>query len=685
MAEMVFDGAVLDKLSLDELQQLLECMPGGVVVYRRVGEEILTINQAMIRIMGCRTREEFDTLTGGRFKGIVHPDDWERVQISIEGQLRQSSKKYDYVEYRVLRQDGEAWWTRDYGHLVKTTKYGEVFVVFVEDFTELHGKALDETIKGNRDDDALVKSQFEIVNALSRDYRNVYLVNVQKRSVRVLKLDGYVTSGLNNTQDVVYHYDSICEKYIQERVYSEDQDKMRAIMKLETVLAELQIEEEYEGPYRISENNEVHHCQFKYIRMSNDNLILAAFKNTDKAVAQEKKNQKVLEKALEEAEYANKAKTAFLNSVSHDIRTPMNAIVGFTGLAITHIDEKEQVVDYLHKIKTSSEHLLALINDVLEMSRIESGKLKIEPVPMCLPDLIQELETITSANVLEKKIHLQVDVTELSTRWIMADKLRLTQCLLNILSNAVKFTKQDGYICLKVKQVKQASEGKVCIEFLIKDTGIGMSRKFTKHIFEPFAREETATISGIPGTGLGMSITKNIVDAMGGKITVDSVVGKGSEFRVLIIFEVCDDKDEAVEEDTRALLQSTQDYGNKRILLAEDNHMNQEIAIAIIKDLGIMIDVVDDGLQAMERIKEVDAEYYDLILMDIQMPKMNGCEATRQIRRLKKEGASSIPIVAMTANAFEEDRQRAMTAGMNDFLTKPIDVDELQRIFTKYL
>ena len=394
------------------------------------------------------------------------------------------------------------------------------------------------------------------------------------------------------------------------------------------------------------------------------------------------KSQKKLKAALKAAESANKAKTLFLNSMSHDIRTPMNAIIGFTTLADSHIGNKERVKNYLGKILISSKHLLSLINDVLDMSRIESGKVKIEKAPLSLPKLIDEICTIIQAGVNEKELEFSLDADRIEDENVLGDSLRIQQVLLNILGNAIKFTPAGGKVSFQVIQKEAVSAGSAVYEFRIKDSGIGMSREFQKHIFEAFSREDSATVSGLQGTGLGMAITKNIVDLMGGTIAVNSEEGKGSEFVVCLELEKYTGTELDAERENN---KSAADFGGKKILLVEDNELNQEIAKAILQDYGFAVDAVADGAEAVEKIKGSEGAAYDLVLMDIQMPGMNGYEATRKIRRLEDPVRAAIPIIAMTANAFEEDKKKALEAGMNGHIAKPVEIPKLLDMLGKIL
>ena len=549
--------------------------------------------------------------------------------------------------------------------------------------------------------------------------------------------------------------------------------------------------------------------------------------DVDEIVREQQKQSEMLKDALAAAEHANHAKTTFLNNMSHDIRTPMNAIIGYTALAASHIDNKEQVQDYLSKITTSSSHLLALINDVLDMSRIESGKVSIDEKAMSLPEVMHDIRSISQANISAKQLDFFIDAVDVVHEGIICDKLRLQQVLLNILSNAVKFTETGGAVGLRIVEKPSRVAGRAHYEFHVKDNGIGMSEEFQQHIFEPFTREETSTVSGIQGTGLGMAITKNIVDMMGGTISVSSKLGEGTEFVVTLDCKIAGEavKYERVEQlqGIRALVadddshtaisvsnmlksiglradwtlsgkeavlrakvavEESDEYGayvidwlmpdmngietvrqirrhigddsvpiiiltaydwadiedearaagvtafvskpiflselrevlsqpfrvapggeaaevagaadaadadadvdvaGTKILLVEDNGMNQEIAEAILTQHGFIVDIVDDGTRAVEAMAAAESGAYDLVLMDIQMPGMDGYDATRAIRCLPDPAVANIPIVAMSANAFAEDRAKAAEAGMNGYITKPIDIDKMLEAVGSYV
>ena len=393
----------------------------------------------------------------------------------------------------------------------------------------------------------------------------------------------------------------------------------------------------------------------------------------------EQKNA-ALELAVQRETKANLAKREFLFNMSHDIRTPMNAIIGFTALAQTHIDDRDQVEDYLKKISVSSQHLLSLINDVLDMSRIESGKVTLEAKPVHLPELVHELRDIIQAVVSKKDLSLTLDTVGVENEDVIADPLRLEQILINVLANAVKFTPDGGQIGLWIVQKDTAPAGYADFEFHIKDNGIGMSEEFQKHIFEQFARERTSTVSKIQGTGLGMAITKSLVDMMGGRITVKSEQGKGSEFTISLRFPIGEAKTGQTPPAAKASA-----FTGKKLLVVEDNELNLEIASTLLKEAGFEVDTAENGKIAVEKVEAASADRYDLILMDIQMPEMDGYEATRRIRALPDAKKAALPIVAMTANAFEDDRKNALHAGMNGHIAKPLDIQKLFQVLSELL
>ena len=394
----------------------------------------------------------------------------------------------------------------------------------------------------------------------------------------------------------------------------------------------------------------------------------------------DRKMNQALSEAVRAAETANRAKSTFLSNMSHDIRTPMNAIIGFTTLAVSSIDNKNKVKDYLSKILSSSNHLLSLINDILDMSRIESGKLHLEETEVSLSEVLHDLKTIISGQIYAKQLELYMDAMDVANEDVYCDKTRLNQVLLNLLSNAVKFTPAGGTVSVRLKQFPGPTKGSALYEFRIKDNGIGMSQEFVQKIFSPFERERTSTVSRTQGTGLGMAITKNIVDMMGGTVEVQTEQGKGTEFTVRLPLRIQSARrrvEKIPELEGPALPAARADFRDRRILLVEDNELNSEIAAEILIQYGFQVDTAKNGAEAVEKVQHSKPGDYDLVLMDVQMPVMNGYEATKRIRGLSDPALAKITILAMTANAFEEDKRKALECGMDGFLSKPIAVEEL--------
>lgn len=445
----------------------------------------------------------------------------------------------------------------------------------------------------------------------------------------------------------------------------------------------------YDVEYRILLKDETYcwfHAAGRVTRRADGSAlsIIGVFINIDenKKMSQRlQQQQDTLRDAFEAAKQANVAKTNFLNNMSHDIRTPMNAIIGFTNLAKSHIEEKEQVKGFLEKISTSSEHLLELINDVLDMSRIESGKVVIEEKETSISEITESLKQLVQQFIKSKSLEFVVDTSKVKEDSILCDKLRLNQILINLLSNAVKFTPAGGRIVLQIVQKAKSENGTAPFEFAVQDNGIGIAKEFVGKIFEPFEREKSSTVSGIQGTGLGLAITKNLVNLMHGTIAVESEEGHGTTFTLAFNFKIS----EKIQEKTETEKKVDFDFKGKRVLLVEDNALNAEIATAVLEEAGFVIDSANDGSVAVEKIQNAELGQYDLILMDVQMPIMDGYEATKRIRALRRSGISSLPIIAVTANAFEEDKLKAIEAGMDGHVAKPIEVPKLLDVLRNVL
>lgn len=384
-----------------------------------------------------------------------------------------------------------------------------------------------------------------------------------------------------------------------------------------------------------------------------------------------------IERAAKRAEEASEAKTRFLFNMSHDIRTPMNAIIGFSDLLEKHLDDKEKVHDYIKKIQLSGSFLLSLINYVLEMARIESGKATLRTEVGDAQELLGALNAVFEPAVEKKRLKYNCTL-DVEHRFIICDVTKVREIVLNIISNSVKYTPEGGSVTVQIKEIPWEKEGWTAYRILVEDTGIGMGAEYLPHIFEEFTRERTSTESKVVGAGLGLPIVKALIDLMGGTIQVESERGKGSKFEVILPFEIASEeevKDSYVKKEEKLYNRSKE----KRILLAEDNELNAEIAITILEENGFKVERAEDGCKCVELFSEKPAGYYSTILMDIQMPNMDGYTASRKIRGMEREDAKAIPIIALTANAFDEDRNKAFAAGMYGHIAKPIDVGRMVR------
>lgn len=394
---------------------------------------------------------------------------------------------------------------------------------------------------------------------------------------------------------------------------------------------------------------------------------------------EKEKMQGELEVALEKAQQSDIAKTTFLFNMSHDIRTPLNAILGFSHIIENHVNDPDKITDSINKIKLSSTQLLNLINDVLEMSRIESGKMEITPQPTSLNELLNGVNTVLKCLAIDKSIDYVVSVDNIQNCFVNVDASKLTSVIINLVSNAIKYTLMGGKVYFTAEQIS-TEEGTATYRFTIKDTGIGMSHEFMEHMFEQFSRARTTTVSKIQGTGLGLAITKRIIDAFGGTIEVSSEENVGSTFVVTIPMQTIEpfaSTEEEIEE-----INNTVSLDGLKVLVVDDNEMNREIAIYILESEGMIVEAAEDGENAIKRIQERGMDYFDIVFMDIQMPVMNGYEAAQKIRELPD--GDKLLIIALSANAFKEDKQKSIESGMDDHIAKPINLKELLLTLKKH-
>ena len=389
-----------------------------------------------------------------------------------------------------------------------------------------------------------------------------------------------------------------------------------------------------------------------------------------------------IRKSAEKARKANEAKTRFLFNMSHDIRTPMNAIVGFSGLLEKSIHDEKKSLDYIKKIRVSSDILLTIINQVLEMARIESGKITLSSESVNIREMVDAMNTVFESSLTKKSLEYQCSLNVVHDQ-ILCDKTKMEEIILNVVSNSIKYTNPHGKITVSIDELDSEDEKNANYKVVVEDNGIGMSQDYLPHIFEEFSREHTSTETRVAGTGLGLPIVKSLVDRMGGTIEVESEEGKGTRFIMKFSFPVSLEN-QVREKEKQNIPDITEKLEGKRILLAEDNDLNAEIAETVLEETGIKVKHVEDGIQCIEELKKMPEKYYDVILMDVQMPNMDGYTATQRIRDLD-DSRAEIPIIAMTANAYDEDRRKAQEAGMDGFLAKPLDVDEMMRLLAQII
>ena len=784
------------------LETIFTNMDCGIMCHSLDGSRILSINRAALAILGYESQEELLADGFQMVAASVSEEDRERLRESILS-LDKVGESVS-VEYRVRHKDGQQ--LHVMGNIKVIEEHGELlYQRFLLDCTAQKQREERERAEAER-------RQMELIQALSVDYSMVCFFDLDTGMGYPVQI---AEGGGRNLEEIFAGSISLercMEQYIEQFVYPEDRELLRQAVSGDWIAKELKEKDVCYANYRTDFGGRMKYYQMKAVRAGvwdEYRGIVLGLRSVDEETRSEMEKKSLLEDALLQANRASKAKSVFLSNMSHDIRTPMNAIVGFTALAITHIDQTEQVQEYLKKIMTSGNHLLSLINDILDMSRIESGKMHLEEAPCSLPDILHGLRSIIQADIHAKQLELYIDAVDVVDEEICCDRLRVNQLLLNLLSNAVKYTPAGGIVSIRIIQKPGAPAGYGKYEFTIRDTGIGMSQEFVERIFEPFERERNSTISGIQGTGLGMAITKNIVDMMNGTISVRSEQGSGTEFVVCLTFRLGEGEKEpqtipelagwralVVDDDfntcdsvsymlqqigmraewtlsgkeavlrTRQAAMRGDNYGvyildwllpdlngvevarrirkemgeevpiivltaydwsdieeearqagvtafcskplflselrrclrsvvsfeepellsappaprrehTGRILLAEDNELNREIAQAILGEAGFSLETAENGQIALEMVARSAPGYYQLVLMDIQMPVMDGYEAAKGIRALPSPELASIPILAMTANAFEEDRQAALKCGMNGHIAKPINIETL--------
>ena len=653
------------------MESIFTSLNCGVLCHTVDGSKVISANQAALEILGYDSLHDLEDGFN-----MVSPSVLDEDKPVLRRAITSLQKPGDSIEvqYRVLHDNGNL--LHVMGNIKLIEEHGTLY--FRRFLLDVTAQKLREKENERR--------QMELVQALASDYSVVCLFDLDTGVGSPLRLDADPSHVVHDVFQEGAPLESAISAYAQRRVYAPDQDLVRQFCARERLLTEMAQRTVCGLDFRALEpDGQTRFFELKIVRsgswQESHNIVLG-IRSVDETIRSEMKQRQLLENALEQANRANRAKTTFLSNMSHDIRTPMNAIVGFTSLAASHIDDRAKVQDYLNKISSSGEHLLRLLNDVLDMSQIESGKVTLTEEPCSLTAVALELSCMIQTDLQKKDLAFTLDASGLNDPDVFCDKLRLEQMLLNILSNAIRYTPKGGSITFTARQLPGTLTGNARYEFCVRDTGVGISPEFLQRIFEPFEREYNSTTSGIQGTGLGMAITKNIVDMMNGSIDIQSAPDQGTAVTISIPFRL---NTQVSPSPAPAPAGSHAASQGGRILLVEDNELNREIAVAILEDAGFHADTAENGQLALDTLQAAPPGYYSLILMDVQMPVMDGYTATRAIRALPDPVLASIPIFAMTANAFDSDRQEALKAGMNDHIAKPIDADKLVELLKSVL
>lgn len=677
-----------------EYIDFMEKMPGGFLIYRAEGdEEILFANSGLLRIFQCETMEEFRGWTNNSFRGLVAPEDLEPVEESIWQQIASSQFDLDYVEYRIIRRDGAIRWVEDYGHFIHSEAVGDVFYVFLADATEKHQRRqsekerlllemassekkwrdiVDEYDKERSQINREYLRRLEVIEGLSINYESIFYVDLDAGSIQPYRLNRRTEAIFESLQNTI-GYAPCMETYIRACVHEEDRERVREETSLDHIRRRLADGRTYYLNYRVLEEGEVEYLQVRFVNVGREgraSQVIIGCRRMDEELRLELEQKKLLEEALSNANSAITAKNTFLSNMSHDMRTPLNAIFGFTALAKNNVHKPEAVAGYLDRIEASSRQLLDMIDKVLKLSWTDSNEAAAEEAPCSLREILEETFQFLQPQAEEKGLEFTMDCSQVVHDGVLGDREKLGQLVMYLVNNAVTYTQSGGSVSLAAVEREPLPNRCAVYQIIVRDTGIGISEEFLEQIFEPFTRERNTTLSGIHGVGLGLTIAKNIVELLGGGIEVQSAVGEGSAFTVTLRLRLQNRGEEAAGAPRGPC---------RRILLAEDNPLNLEIETEILEESGFTVDAAADGEAAVAKYLAAPPGTYDLILTDIQMPAMNGWEAAEAIRALPDPERSRIPIIALSANVFESDIQKSRDSGINAHLPKPLDAAQLLR------
>ncbi len=523
----------------------------------------------------------------------------------------------------------------------------------------------------------------DLFKGLSMDFESIFYVDLDKNTIYTYRSNSRLDYlfGQNNQ---MCDFSGFRQDYAMVWVYPEDRAMFMEALTPDYICSKLADYKMYYVNFRVAAGGRLEYFQLRVVNISEDDhisRIVLGTRSIDDEVRYEQKQKEILAKALVQAKSAVAAKNVFLSNISHDIRTPMNAIIGFTALARKHAGNTAKLLNDLDMITDSSEQLLRLLNDVLEIAWSESGKLQTKEDPCDLAEILQSIQNTLECRATAKNLTFHLDLSKLQYTKVLSDSDKLNQLFLHLCDNAIKYTPIDGQIRISGELTDISSSGYGIYRFIIEDNGIGISRKFLPHIFEPFERQENTTISGVHGMGLGLTIVKNIVEMLQGEIEVQSEAGIGTRFTVTLNMPINElPSSQSIEEDI-----PESPIGSQKILIVEDNEINLQIETELLTDLGFALDTAPDGCVAVDMVKHSEPGNYALILMDIQMPVMNGYEATAAIRKLEHPILSNIPIIALSANTFPEDIQKSKEAGMNAHLAKPLDIPKLLELIRQIM
>ena len=624
--------------------------------------------QGVVKTLDAKNCKDFFEGLEQAIEKVVYREDWDAVKDFVnKDKLLQGLEKDRsvsvsfrfFVEGRLVFYRLKA---------ARTPDSDNHIVVTLENVDE------EETAKAERK--AAANRDMAVISGLSDDFGCVVYVDYETLSETHYRFDPLFEK-LVPGWSKIDNFGKRLELLVNTVVHPSDRETFCAATEPAKVLEMVERDHLYFVNFRLQVDGEDIYYQIKFVKDENSkNHLIAGFHSVDAETKREMAS-------LEKAELANKAKSAFLFNMSHDIRTPLNAMIGFTDMAVKNIDDKTKALDCLHKSKLSSEHLLSLINDVLDMSRIESGKVELDLNPVDLEENGDDYVPMLRSLAEKKNVHFEFIHHDIQNRYVYVDFLRMNQVVINVVSNAVKYTPSGGSVTVDITQIPSDHEGYGLYQFIIQDTGIGMSAEYQQHLFDEFSRERTSTVSKQQGTGLGLAITKRIVDMMEGTMDVESKVGQGSKFTIRIPMRIQENPESTEQVRFAHSEQEPISFEGFKVLVVEDNELNLEISKDILESSGVIVESATDGSIAVQCLKEKGPDYYDCILMDIQMPVMDGFEATRMIRQMFPQ--KRIPIIALSANAFDEDRRKSFEAGMDGHLAKPIVVAQLEDALKKFL